>query len=94
MKNMVDRSSAKPSSTQPAPRLLATFNEMDAVADTRYLRDKSPVILSRQGINTTTRDVARPSLIRSRGTPSRDRVDLRERERERGKKKERERVSF
>jgi len=51
---------------QPVPRLLATFNEMDAVADTRYLRDKSPVILSRQGINTVTRDVARPSLTRSR----------------------------
>jgi len=66
MKNIADCGSAKPSSMQPVPRLLATFNEMDAVADTRYLRDKSPVILSRQGINTVTRDVARPSLTRSR----------------------------
>lgn len=66
MKNVADCSSAKPSSMQPAPRLLATFNEMDAVSDTRYLRDKSPVILSRRGINTVTRDVARPSLTRSR----------------------------
>lgn len=66
MKNTADYGSAKPSSMQPAPRLLATFNEMDAVADTRYLRDKSPAILSQQGINTVTRDVARPSLTRSR----------------------------
>lgn len=54
MKNIADRGSAEPSSMQPAPRLLATFNEMDAVADTRYLRDKSPLILSRRGINTAT----------------------------------------
>lgn len=92
MKNTADRAVApsRHRCNRP-PRLLATFNEMDAVADTRYLRDKSTVILSRRGINTCyLRDVARPSLTRSR---SRRRV-LRIRERKTEKediKTERER---
>jgi len=50
MKNTIGHSSAKTViDPQPASRLPATFNEMDVVADMRYRRDKSTMILSWRG---------------------------------------------